>query len=560
MDVIAAAKAYVNKMIKDSKPGMKILLMDKETTSFISMVFGRSEIQQKEIYLLQRLDEGPYDAPSLRYLKCLVLLRPTQQNIDNLRKELSNPRYGAYYIYFTNIISKADIKLLAEYDEQELVQEVQELYLDYLAVNPHLFSIGIPQYISGRKWHEGALQRTVQGIIALLLSLKKCPAIRYPQNSRMCSELARGIKDVLDKESSLFTFGNQCPPLLLILDRRSDPITPLLNQWTYQAMVHELLSINNNRVNLSKVPDVSKELSEVVLSAEHDAFYAKNIFLNFGEIGQNIKELMEQFQLKAKSNQKIENIADMKQFVESYPQFKKLSGDVAKHVTVMGELSRLVNKHHLLDVSEVEQEIATENEHSAHLQSVRKLLDNTNVRDSDAIKLVMLYALRYQKQSNNSKHQLLNTLKRRGIPEHPIRNVDTLLRYAESEQLQTDIFNMENAVQITKKFFKGLGGVENVFTRHKPLLHNILDDLQKGKLSELTYPYYSGGGGGIAGSTRHDDVIVFIVGGVMYEESFTVHQMNRSATSTSMLNVILGGTNVLNSESFLEQITHTSDK
>lgn len=39
-------------------------------------------------------------------------------------------------------------------------------------------------------------------------------------------------------------------------------------------MVHELLSINNNRVNLSNVPGISKELQEVVLSPEHDEFYA----------------------------------------------------------------------------------------------------------------------------------------------------------------------------------------------------------------------------------------------------------------------------------------------
>ena len=52
-------------------------------------------------------------------------------------------------------------------------------------------------------------------------------------------------------------------------------------QWTYQAMVHELLTINNNRINLSSVPGVAKELQEVVLSAEHDEFYAnvRNWFL-----------------------------------------------------------------------------------------------------------------------------------------------------------------------------------------------------------------------------------------------------------------------------------------
>lgn len=48
----------------------------------------------------------------------------------------------------------------------------------------------------------------------------------------------------------------------------------LLLQWTYQAMVHELLGIKNNRTNLSSVPGVSRDLQEVVLSAEHDEFYA----------------------------------------------------------------------------------------------------------------------------------------------------------------------------------------------------------------------------------------------------------------------------------------------
>ncbi len=35
---------------------------------------------------------------------------------------------------------------------------------------------------------------------------------------------------------------------------------------------------------------------------------------------------MEDFQNRAKSHQAIESIADMKNFVENYPQFKKMSG------------------------------------------------------------------------------------------------------------------------------------------------------------------------------------------------------------------------------------------
>jgi len=90
----------------------------------------------------------------------------------------------------------------------------------------------------------------------------------------MAKRLAEKIREVLSKESSSFEFRQESNPILLIVDRRDDPVTPLLNQWTYQAMVHELLTINNNRVNLSHVKGISKELKEVVLSAEHDDFYA----------------------------------------------------------------------------------------------------------------------------------------------------------------------------------------------------------------------------------------------------------------------------------------------
>ncbi|XP_050301374.1 vacuolar protein sorting-associated protein 45 [Anthonomus grandis grandis] len=548
MNVIGAVKAYVDKMTDESEPGMKVLLMDKETTSIISMVYSQSEIQQKEVFLLERIDSPNYaNSSGLRYLKCLCFLRPTQENIQALCTELQNPKYGAYYIYFSNIVAKADIKMLAEYDEQEVVKEVLELYVDYLAVNPHLFSLGIPSCMEKLSWSRNALQRSVQGLVSVALSLRKSPIIRYQANSKLAKELGTRVDDIMNKESSLFDFKQAGHSLLIILDRRDDPITPLLTQWTYQAMVHELMTINNNRVNLSSFSGVPKELSEVVLSAEQDAFYAKNIFMNYGEIGQNIKQLMDQFQAKAKSHQKIESIADMKSFVESYPQFKKLSGNVSKHVTVVGELSSMVHKYHLLDVSEVEQEMSSQNDHSHHLSSVKKLIQDEKIRHHDAAKLVMIYALRYQNHSNNETSTLIELLRKRGISERLLKDIVYLLEYAGSHARQNNLFNAEEAVKITKRFFKGLSGVDNVYTQHKPLLHDILEDLVKSKLKDMLYPVVGNRSSGF----RAQDIIVFIVGGATYEESLTVHTFNKSYPN---FNVLLGGTTIHNSNSFLEEI------
>lgn len=49
----------------------------------------------------------------------------------------------------------------------------------------------------------------------------------------------------------------------------------------------------------------------------------------------------------------------MKRFVEDYPEFRKLGGNVSKHVALVGELSRIVERDKLLDVGEVEQGLAT---------------------------------------------------------------------------------------------------------------------------------------------------------------------------------------------------------
>jgi len=110
-------------------------------------------------------------------------------------------------------------------------------------------------------WNQDSLQRTTEGILALLLSLKKKPLIRYQKTSLLAKKLATEVRYHMTQEEQLFEFRKaDTPPILLIVDRRDDPVTPLLTQWTYQAMVHELIGIRNGRVDLSDVPGIRPEL------------------------------------------------------------------------------------------------------------------------------------------------------------------------------------------------------------------------------------------------------------------------------------------------------------
>lgn len=188
-----------------------------------------------------------------------------------------------FYVDFSNIVPRTHIKMLAESDDSESVREIKEIYADYLGVNSNLFSLNIPACLHGPNWDRIALARSTESLIALLLSLKLRPCIRYRVGSKVTQQLAKDVFDKITKESTLFDFRTQengaPPPLLLILDRKDDPVTPLLNQWTYQAMVHELLTINNNRVDLSAVDGAPIDMKEVVLSTEQDEFYANVLIL-----------------------------------------------------------------------------------------------------------------------------------------------------------------------------------------------------------------------------------------------------------------------------------------
>lgn len=416
-----------------------------------------------------------------------------------------------------------------------------------------MFSLNIPSCLTSLSWEPEALDRSVQGLIGVLLSLKMRPSIRYKNGSQPAQMLAKRIFDTINKESALFSFrppeNGVPPPLLLVLDRRDDPITPLLTQWTYQAMVHQLLGIKNNRVDLSNVAGVPNELKEVVLSADQDEFYASNLYSNYGEIAVKIRDLIESFQLRAKEQKKIESIADMKNFVENYPQFKKMSGTVNKHLVVISELSLQISKKSLLELSELEQDIACRADHSAQLQRVKKLVSDERITVDDALRLILIYAMRYERHANCGTVGLLNALKARNGRVHM---VPKMLEYI-SQNARNELFNLAkitDAVKLTRNLIKGLKGVENVYTQHICVLKELLEEVFKGRSIDQQFPFISSE---VPYRRPPSEVIVFIIGGATYEEALVVQQMNQSG-----YRVLLGGTTIHNSDSFMEEVVNAT--
>ncbi|GKV05393.1 hypothetical protein SLEP1_g17411 [Rubroshorea leprosula] len=123
-----------------------------------------------------------------------------------------------------------------------------EFYADFIAINALHFTLNMSsnhQYMLPAVVDPSSLQhycdRVVDVMAAVFLALKQKPLIRYSGTS----DITKGIAHETYKLWSFDFRRMEMSPLLLIVDRRDDPVTPLLNQWTYQAMVHELLDIQD---------------------------------------------------------------------------------------------------------------------------------------------------------------------------------------------------------------------------------------------------------------------------------------------------------------------------
>ena len=82
-----------------------------------------------------------------------------------LAREVASPRYGSYFIFFTNRVKRADLKSLAEADGNEVVSDLKEIPSDFLVFESHVFTTKLPTEmpfpVKNLQWNKenSALQR-----------------------------------------------------------------------------------------------------------------------------------------------------------------------------------------------------------------------------------------------------------------------------------------------------------------------------------------------------------------------------------------------------------------
>ncbi|CAG9482417.1 vacuolar protein sorting-associated protein 45, putative [Plasmodium vivax] len=498
-----------------------------------------------------------------------------------------NPTDGGYdFGGARNIYDKLTIDefgLLGEGGNEDAFSNVQlQNSSDYNAST--IADDDVSNYSSFALFENQVVQRIVDGVFSLLCSVKQVPDIIYNRNSPICKHIIDLLKIKMLKNESVFsavldsyeryngeverqikmathqgehstyqfntimgsqhgnmgTEGNCC--YMIILDRREDPITPLLTQWTYQAMLHELIGIENNKINLG----INSEESQIVMSCMYDDFYNEHLFDNFGDLGKAVKTYVDMYQEETSRKSNLESIDDIQKFIEIYPNYKKLSGNVTKHVNILHKFAEVVEKRQLFYMSELEQSIAIYHKKGEHFKQVIDTIRNETYTNYDVLRLSLLYTLKYE---DEEEVEVIKTeLTKRNIDKDQVLLIDALLMYASEEARNNQLFKEQTFLDFAKTTItRTIKGTSNVFTLHKSYIYYLIEDLMKAKLDSHTYTTTNLLNIEPNVNKRVNSMIVFFIGGATYEEYRDLQYLSKRYN----ISFLLGATQLHNSQSFL---------
>lgn len=108
MDVLHAVRTYTTKMVS-TPSAIKVLLLDSHTTPIVSLASTQSDLLTHQVYLTDRIDNARRDR--MPHLKCICFLSPSEDSFEAVKRELSEPKYGEYYLCMSPYVLVAELSL-----------------------------------------------------------------------------------------------------------------------------------------------------------------------------------------------------------------------------------------------------------------------------------------------------------------------------------------------------------------------------------------------------------------------------------------------------------------
>lgn len=498
----------------DSKSSWKVLIMDKVTVKVMSMSCKMADITDQGVSLVEDLFRRRQPLPSM---DAIYFIQPTKENVVMFLSDMSGrePLYKKAYVYFSSTLSK-DLLARIKSDTSVLprIGALREMNLEYFSIDTQGFITDHERALEdlygenaeNSRRFDICLNVMAARIATVFASLKESPFVRYraakaPDSSTVISphellptKLAAAIwNSITTYKTSIPNFPQTETCELLILDRSIDQIAPVIHEWTYDSMCHDLIDLEGNKY-VYEVPSKSggKPEKKEALLEDHDPIWLELRHAHIADASERLHEKMTNFVSKNKAAQLQQrdgnelSTRDLQKMVQALPQYNEQMEKLTLHVEIAGKINKIIRDLGLRELGQLEQDLVFGD--AGTKEVINFFRSKQDASSENKLRLMMIYASVYPEKFDGDKASKLMQLAK--ISAEDMKAVKNMKLIEGSGNRKTSGgFSLKFDSKRKHAARKDRTGEEETWQlfRFYPMLEELLEKLSKGELPKDEY-------------------------------------------------------------------------
>ncbi|KAK6804408.1 hypothetical protein RDI58_002192 [Solanum bulbocastanum] len=510
----------------DSRSSWKVLIMDKVTVKVMSSTCKMADITDQGVSLVEDLFRRRQPLPTM---DAIYYIQPSKENVVMFLSDMSGrePLYRKYgqdlilhkisaYVYFSHPIPK-DLVARIKNDTSVIprIGALGEMNFEYFPIDSQGFvtdherALGelFGESAQNSRRAEASLNVMASRISTVFASLKEFPFVRYRASKGQDGSTATNFRELVAGKlatavwNNITTYKSSIPNYpqketceLLILDRSVDQIAPVIHEWTYDAMCHDLLDMDGNKY-VHEVPSKtggSPEKKEVLLE-DQDPVWLELRHTHIADASERLHDRFTNFVSKNKAAQMEQrdgselSTRDLQKMVQALPQYNEQKERLSIHVEIAGELNKIIRDMGLRELGQLEQDLVFGD--AGTKEVIHYLRSKQDTSSENKLRLMMIYASVYPEKFEGDKAAKLMQLAK--LSPDDMKAVKNMRMLEGSEKRKPSgsfslKFDSQKKGNAARKDRTGEEETWQLF-RFYPVIEELVDKMCKGDLSKDDY-------------------------------------------------------------------------
>ncbi|KAK9455422.1 Sec1-like protein [Dipodascopsis uninucleata] len=497
----------------------KYLVLDDYTSRLVGNVVENIELLKRNISAVEIIEEkrqpkGSFEAVYIltarpHILECLIS--------DYAR---ATPRYAAAHVFFVPIIDVADRSKLLSSPAGKFIRTCLPLLLDYFPKESNVFTFNesnaLPIFYNTECLNivSKTVRKTAKKLVSVCASLGEYPIVRFyspREPTHDAYTLPYLLANEFQKELDEYARANRNFPsvesnrpqsVFIIADRTLDLKEPFLHEFSYEAMAHDLLYIEDgNKYTYDIVVDNDRREKVTGVLSESDPIWVKLRHKYIADAMEGVREKIVKFTEENSTliNMQNASASQLKDVMLTIKVFSKEKDQLSLHSNMTETISELFSRTRLSDIANIEQCLATGlNDEGKHprtvLEELVPLLDDPQVSSRDKVRLVALYLMFRDGIIEADFKKLCYHAKLSSADIQSLRNLD-LLGF---QIIKKSLHERRKPKKAPRPDYDDTKEFTEI-SRYAPSVRRILDDIVQNSLDSQDFPLMK---------DQHDDVSV----------------------------------------------------